>query len=187
MKAERFSNTGKSPSLAGGSAMTEQLWSLRGEGGNRFAESKAERNSHRPSVLTGGVQVHSPHACFQEGRAVVGSWSQVPWQRWLTTPTTGDNGQHTLRRDNKQKNKKPLKLLPVTSAPGSWAHALSLPAAQAPPHAPGMGQGTLSPGGGTPPALSLLHPEWSDTCLEEAEAPSELPRAETASAAPHWL
>lgn len=99
MKAERFSNTGKSPSLAGGSAMIEELWSFRGEGGNRFAE----RNSHRPSVLT-GVQVHSPHACFQEGGAVVGSWSQVTWQRWLTTPTTGDNGQHTLRRDNKHPN-----------------------------------------------------------------------------------
>ena len=70
----------------------------------------------------------------------------------------------------KAKNKKPLKLLPVTSAPGSWAHALSLPAAQAPPHAPGMGQGTLSPGGGTPPALSLLHPGWSDTCLEIGRA-----------------
>ena len=110
VKAERFSNAGKSPSLAGGSAMTEQLWSPRGEGGNRFAESKAERNSHRPSVLTGGVQVHSPHACFQEGRAVVDSWSQVPWQRWLTIPTTGDNGQHTLRRDNKHPNQtRPLR------------------------------------------------------------------------------
>ena len=87
----------------------------------------------------------------------------------------------------KAKNQETSQTPPCYLCPWLLGPPLSLPAAQAPPRAPGMGRGTLSPGGGTPPALSLLHPEWSDTCLEEAEAPSELPRAETASAAPHWL
>lgn len=98
MKAEDFQTLVSPPHTSRGISHDRGALELQGEGGNRFAE----RNSHRPSVLT-GVQVHLAHACFQEGGAVVGSWSQVTWQRWLTTPTTGDNGQHTLR-DNKHPN-----------------------------------------------------------------------------------
>ena len=87
----------------------------------------------------------------------------------------------------KAKNQKTSQTPPCHLCPWLLGPRPFSPSCPAPPRVPGMGRGALSPGGGTPPALSLLHPERSDTCLEEAEAPSELPRAEAALAAPHWL